>query len=378
MAHPRCAPLTIGPVRADGARLTADVDGVPVWFESPDGGLAPAPEAFASAFLVPALFGRARLVVADPLDSVWLGHAREISDLIRSWWRTPPLDLEAAQAPGRAASDGDRTALFFSAGVDSFHELLRGPLPVDHLVTLHGFDFPLDDTVRSASVESSVRAVASARGLASTTVRTNVRAHPRIAGARWEHAYGGVLGGIAHLLAPVRRVIVAASAPSDQEVPWGSHWRLDPLWSSATVEVVHGGRGIRRVDKLRAIAAEPVVRDHLRVCWQNRAPTGNCSRCAKCTLARLVLEDCGVLATSAVFEGPATLAATLDGVRKTPDRIREFDELSRSPRIAPEVVAAARRLVHRSRHRLRPDVRFRRAMLKWMITRLGPGGPGRS
>jgi len=215
--------------------------------------------------------------------------------------------------------------------------------------------------------------VAAARGARATVVATNVRTHPRITGIRWERAYGGVLGGVAQLLAPASpAVVIAASAPSDRETAWGSHWQLDPLWSSSAVQVVHGGRGLRRVDKLRAIAAEPIVQDHLRVCWQNRAPTGNCSTCAKCVLARAVLEDCGVLSASRVFEGPETLASRIDAVRKTPDRIPEFDELSRSPRLDPAVTAAAARLVRRSRHRLRPDVRLRRAVIRWVLERFGP------
>lgn len=375
MARSRPAPLTIGPVRTLGPRVSAEVDDIEVWFESHDRTLAPAPEAFASAFLIPALLEGARITVADPLDPMWLDHATEIGGLLGSWWRTAPPQLEApralAGAPPAAATPS--TALFFSAGVDSFHELLRGGHDVDHLVTLLGFDFPLDDGVRAAAVDASVRAVAAACGARTTTVATNVRTHPRIAGIRWERAYGGVLGGVAQLLAPASpRVVIAASAPSDRETPWGSHWQLDPLWSSSAALVVHGGRGLRRVDKLRAIAAEPIVQDHLRVCWQNRAPTGNCSTCAKCVLARLVLADCGVLAASRVFEGPETLARRIDGVRKTPDRIREFDELSRSPRLDPAVTAAATRLVRRSRHRQRPDVRLRRAMIRWVLKRFGP------
>ena len=77
------------------------------------------------------------------------------------------------------------------------------------------------------------------------------------------HALGArtaaCLGGVAHLLAGVvGRVRIAASPPGDRDIPWGLALAHR---SPVVVEPhrgAHAGRGIRRVDKLRAIADEPL------------------------------------------------------------------------------------------------------------------------
>jgi hypothetical protein len=174
------------------------------------------------------------------------------------------------------------------------------------------------------------------------------------------------------LLAPaVTRAIIASSRPADLDIPYGSHWSLDPLWSSSRTSILHQGQGRTRVEKLRAIAAEPLVREHLRVCWQNLAPAGNCSRCAKCLLAMLILEECGELEHSRAFEGRSELAARIDERPKNRDRYPTFDELSRSPNLDPRLAASVRALVKRSLHARRLDVRMRRAGVDWLIAKFG-------
>jgi len=352
------------------SRVTCDVEGVPIWFETGDAELAAAPEGFGSALMIPLLHHRARMRLPKAVSATWARNAGEAVALLNAWWRYPRLLPETpAQTPaGRAAAPS--TALFFSGGVDSFHILLHGAEPVDTLITLIGFDFRVDDQARVAAVEASVRAVAGATGKRSIVVRTNVREHPLVRSTPWERAHAAVMGGVAHLLAPtVGRVVMAASAPGDwHEMPYGSHWRLDPLWSSERTICVHEGRGSRRIDKLRGIAASPLIRDHLRVCWFNITPTGNCSRCAKCMLAMLVLESCGELEHSTVFEHRDALVRNLRARRRgTKDRFHSFAELAESPRLDPELAAEARRIVRLSLHARRPDVRARRALIGWWL-----------
>ena len=387
----RGATTFVGPIRREASgpawRVTADVDGAPLWFETSDLELTSAPEALASALLIPALHHRRRLRLSDPLDEVWRGNSLRLLAILRRWWGYPSWAPEspaaagiasaaAAGAPGAGpdagASDQAPTALFFSGGVDSFHRLLRGSTSVDWLVTLEGFDFPLDDRVRAEAVERSVRTIAAATGKRLALVRTNARAHPLIGDTPWERAHGGVLGGAAHLLGPAAtRVLISSSTPGDWDIPYGSHWSLDPLWSSSRTTILYQGSEGRRIDRLRAIAADPLVRGHLRVCWQNRAPVGNCSRCAKCLLAMLILEECGELAHSRVFEGRDELASRIDALSKTPDRYHSFEELGRSPNLNPALAASVKALVRRSRHAVRGDVKLRRRVVGWLFEKLG-------
>jgi hypothetical protein len=46
--------------------------------------------------------------------------------------------------------------------------------------------------------------------------------------------------------------------------------------------------------KVQAIAAEPMVQRHLRVCWQQVAMDGNCGRCFKCLATQVCFQLSGV------------------------------------------------------------------------------------
>lgn len=49
-------------------RVMAEVDGVPLWYESDDIQLSVSPEAFATALLVPGLHGGRRVILEAPRD----------------------------------------------------------------------------------------------------------------------------------------------------------------------------------------------------------------------------------------------------------------------------------------------------------------------
>ncbi|HUK62457.1 MAG TPA: hypothetical protein VLV15_03960, partial [Dongiaceae bacterium] len=325
MAGPRTIRITTPRAeRAGGAhRVSADVDGVTVWLESPDAPLDPAPEAFASAFLLPALTARARLVSDQPLDPVWLDGSRRLATIFRSWWRTPRI-VPAAPSPGDTAEDASiaqgppsppAQGLFFSGGVDSFHGLLCCDRRFECLVFVTGFDVPLGDHTRLSAALASVREVAAAAGSRLVTVRTNLRDHPLVQAAAWERANGGALAAVAHVLAGVvGGMAIGSSVAVGWKGGWGSHWETDPLYGSRRMRIGQLGTDLHRLDKVRRIAALELPRRHLRVCWENRTPTGNCSRCGKCVVTRLMLAESGVLDQYPVFEGTATLAAATDAL----------------------------------------------------------------
>lgn len=342
-------------------RVTADVDGRPVWFEADGLALEPAAEAWASAFLIPALHRRAMLDLEAPVDPVWLENVRGVEGLLREWWKLPEKPPSATVRPPERVHDGER-ALFFSGGVDSFYTLLRSGERVDRLLLLHGFDYALDDVARLEATERMLREVASARGIGWAVIRTDAREHPLFEGVEWERAHGGVLAAVAHLLGEnVGEVLISSSVNQENPMPWGSHWKLDPLWSSSRRRIVHVGQALRKEDKIREIAGEPLAHRHLRVCWENRSRWGNCSRCYKCLYARLVLAELGELERFEGFEGPDTLAAHLDALPRGKAKMRTFLALLESPRLPADVKCALMRLVERTKREQQPMVRLRRA-----------------
>jgi len=330
-------------------RVTAEVGGIPLWFESSDAELASSAEAFSSSLLIPALDRGEILTMEDEVSPVWLSNVRSLLPILSRWWSYPAIPPELRSGPlwGRDPAPG--TALCFSGGVDSFFTLLRSGLRIDLLVTVLGFDVPLNDVVRFRAIEASVKEVARETNVRPVFIRTNIREHPDVSAVSWERAHGGALAAIGHLLRDVAgQLLISSSYAYGYENPWGSHWMIDHLWSSDRLQVTHVGARHRREGKLRAIAGEALLNRHLRVCWENLEPTGNCSVCEKCVRTRLVLADCGELARYSVFRGGRSLIRDLDALPPLPREGETYRRLQESPNLSWRLRRAVRRLVARN------------------------------
>lgn len=293
-------------------RVTAVVDGEEVWFESADVPLAPAPEAMASAFYIPALLTGRVLAVDRPVCGLFAKNLRSVARTVSGWWGCPTHELAGAHHEAQARRQA-RTALCFSGGVDSFYSLLRHGQGTDVLVGLLGYDMKLEDADRIADFSRCVRAVAADAGKAAVIVATNLRQHHFFRRADWTRAHGGALAAVGHLLrGEVGTLQISASYPRFMDVPWGSRWDVDPHFSSASVGIAHVGDELRRSDKLIEIADDPLVRRHLRVCWENRGGQANCCRCEKCLRTMLQLAALGKLEQFTTFTDVGDMAAAIE------------------------------------------------------------------
>ena len=298
------------------SRITANVNGSLLWFESWDVVLHLVPEAFASAFLLPAACHQAQLIFDQPVSSTWLANASRILALTHQWWnysnQVPPLKTTHSEV---APSPINRTGLYFTGGVDSFYSLLCFNSPIHYLVFVQGYDVPINDKVRMAAIEQSLEQITTTLGIKKIVVRTNLRTHPAFRRVSWEQSHGGALVAIGYLLShQLGTMVISSSYPKTVVMPWGTHYELDPLWSSERLQFVHFGDDKWRVDKLAKIADEPLVQQHLRVCWENRSPTGNCSQCEKCIRNMLVLAQQGKLSAYPVFDQSLPLTKRLDSM----------------------------------------------------------------
>ncbi len=338
--------------RGGTSRVLARVDDVEVWFESEDLDLTPSPEALVSAFLIPSMAAGRRVVSEAPLAADFVDHLPAAMGLVHRWWRYPLLPpVVQSQGAVEPARDPSSVALCFSGGVDSFHSLLRGPRKPGLLVTVHGFDVQLTDTVRAGQVSDMTKAVAAATGASGAVIRTNLRRHPLFISARWSRDHGGALAAIGHLLPPsVGRLVISSSYPRALGRKWGSHWDLDPLWSGAGLVIDHFGEHLFRVEKLAAIGREPLVREHLRVCWRQPVALPNCSRCFKCVRTRILLSAVGALDGFELLEGNDTLAADIDAMPPIghAKALHQYRSALKG-QLPPDVAAALTRLMARSR-----------------------------
>ena len=271
-----------------------------LWFRVPHpaGPARPHGDAFLVALLLPAMAAHATLTIDAPVSASLLDNLEQAQRLLLDWNpRNPWARLHRVTIrPARieeAPAGADTTGLFFSGGVDSMYSLLHAERETGHridtLLFVQGFDVPLSAKALAASIETELRAAAAVAGRPLITIRTNLR-HATDRAVTWEMEHGAALAAVGHLLGHIAQRWVLSSADAYlSNAVYGTNRELDPLWSRKGLTLVTVGIGVDRATKLAALAGEPLARQHLLVCWQDRPTAANCGRCPKCVRTSLQL-----------------------------------------------------------------------------------------
>lgn len=335
-------------------RACATVDGEELFFESEDTRLAALPEVFATALLPIAATEGVRLIIDSALEPTWLRNVERVLRVWSSWWDSPAhssrvlVPLRASQPAGRQPAASE-VGLCFSLGVDSFYSLLRSGRPIDRFVVAEGYDVPLGDDERMHAVRAAVRDVAERTGVKVSVIRTNLREHRTGRRMDWERGHGGPLAALGHACsATIGELLISATKSYSANRPWGSHWETDPGWSSTRLAVSHIGAERSRTDKLVELLDEPLVQRHLRVCWENRAPAGNCGECEKCVRTMLILAVNGRLEDFQAFPDPGRLPARINALPEISPYLVPVYRAARDRARARRLRRAIDRLIQRS------------------------------
>lgn len=303
----------VGPVRTAGpdeegwSRVTAAIDGSDVSFAVRDVAPAPRIETFLTLAAPPALVAGVGLETDDPVDTVWAeGAGRALQVLARRLGVDAVTGMHGPRLDRRpAARTGARTGLWFTGGVDSFWSLLRGGHEPTDLVAVWGDDLALDDAFRVATPRAMLDDVAAHLGLDVVCVETEALHHPHAGRVDWELHPGVAVAAVAIVLSDhLDRLVVPPRDPPSSADQTGARAALDPLWSvPGAVEIVHPSSEQTRLERVVAIADEPLVHQHLRVCGEGAEPGTNCGRCERCVRTMVML----------------AIAGRLDAVRTLPD-----------------------------------------------------------
>lgn len=294
------------------SRVFADIDGSELWFESDDIDLQPSVEALATLWLIPSLLSKRNLEVTEPVCAKWLENAHRIIELLDYHWGAKPVEIFAKPVEKKAETR-TATGLFFTCGVDSFftfYEISSVKKP-DYLIHIESFDIPANEPNRSKATRERLEKVASAVGCRLITIRTNVKKHPTFTAHRIADTHAAILAAAGHLLTP--HIVSATIAPSwhkDHYQVFGSNWQLDPLWSSASLEIIHGNSKPLRMERVKAIVDQQLVQQSLHVCFE----THNCSRCEKCVRTMLDLYLTGQLPKFEVFDRSIPIWQAIDNL----------------------------------------------------------------
>lgn len=310
----RVEPADDGRVRLTGEVRYADSRSETYWFEVPlalKDDLSRSGNPWLAALLPLAAKLGEPLRIPLPVDRLLVRNVTELARIWRGWYpalHELSLDVRACDSVvARAAAMPELTAAFFSGGVDSFFTVLRndeaaaGRLPVDELIAVQGFDFPLD---RGDAFERHLRRLRRAGaelGKDVVPVRTNLR-ETRLRGCAWaELWHGAALASVGLALERrYRHVFIAASSVYEEVEPLGSHPLTDHLLSTSATQFVHDGAGATRIEKTTRVAASDVALRALHVCYREKE-SDNCGRCRKCSLTMATLSTLGVLDRAPTF-----------------------------------------------------------------------------
>jgi hypothetical protein len=259
--------------------------------------------------------------IADPVDPLLLEGVHENFRVWRVWypdWHHPKIVVPILPRSGSNASG--RIGSFFSGGADSFftalfHDTEPGYMPpIEELITIWGFDIPLNKPGEIEAARASLSAAAKKMGKAQIFCWTNIRG-TRVNTWDWNKcACGTSLAAVALCLEKrYWRVHSPGSwGPTTQELsPNGMHVLTDQNYSTQTLRFIYDGTSFSRAKKLGFLAQSPVAMEHLRICWEGLNAI-NCSMCSKCTRSMIALAAYGGLEKCKTF----------DSTKLTPDRIR--------------------------------------------------------
>ena len=300
-----------------------------------------------------------------PVDRLLVRNLTELARIWRGWYpdlHEVPLDVDVHDSPVlRPPSSPARTAAFFSGGVDSFYTVLRhqervpGRIPIDDLVSIQGFDFPL--RLSDAFHRHLHRLERAGRQLGKPVVwvATNLR-ESRLREAPWADLWHGpALASVGLALEKrYRHLMVAASSVYEETEPLGSHPLTDPLLSTGTTQVLHDGADATRTEKTVRVAQSDLALNALHVCYRE-PESENCGRCRKCTLTMVTLAALGALDRCPTFPqsldleriGRVYLASAMQ--RRGARRLRSLAEKHRREDLARAIDHAVRASAVRAR-----------------------------
>lgn len=299
----------------DGQRLSADIDGMELWWLFPDNiAVDRRAEPFLGVALLRAM-SRHEDIEVDPAAPISEDYRKSFDAVQRAFKQWNPgfriADVDATLAERAPLNEG--VLCSFSSGVDSLHSFINHQARITHLLTLGGVDYVTGPRTDFAEVHAKTTSFAAENGKTPVVVDTNVREVCDAYGIRWNYAHGAILCSLAVSLGFPRYIIPGTYNYRDLK-PWGSHPLIDPLWSTRTTEVVHDAIDALRTDKTANIARYPAMLRHLQVCKHSQVR--NCGTCPKCVRTALTLYVLGVKDTPVPCPDP---------VRHIPDFVMNHD-----------------------------------------------------
>jgi hypothetical protein len=274
---------------------------------------------FAAALLLPSMKQGEDLVIEGSISAQLHQGMHAIMQEVLKWdigLQPIKIEVDALIAdPPRP----QRSASFFSGGVDSFYTYLKhkaDPVEKDRIgsfILVNGFDINRRNTELWDRTHQNIKSIAEADNVELIVVRSNIQGlvEPILL---WDYTHGGCLAAVGLFLrGGFHQIYIPSTHSAAEQIPWGSNLALDGHWSTEGTTFIHDGTEATRIEKvISQIARSPLALKHLRVCFANEKRAYNCGKCDKCLRTMINLYVAGVLEESSTFPhhiDPALVAA---------------------------------------------------------------------
>lgn len=263
---------------------------------------------FAAALLLPSMKQGEDLIIEGSISAQLYTGMHAIMQEVLKWdIGLRPIKIEAdtlvVDPPGP-----QKSASFFSGGVDSFYTYLKhkaAPAEADRIssfILINGFDINRRNTRLWNRALKNIKSIAEADKVELEVVRSNIQGlvEPILL---WDFTHGGCLAAVGLFLrGAFHQIYIPSTHSVAEQIPWGSNLALDGHWSTESTTFIHDGTEATRLEKvISQIARSPLALEHLRVCFANEKGAYNCGRCDKCLRTMINLYVAGVLEKAGTF-----------------------------------------------------------------------------
>jgi hypothetical protein len=263
---------------------------------------------FAAALLLPSMKQGEDLIIEGSISEQLYKGMHAVMHEVLNWnIGLKPIKVKADTLVAGTLQP-NRTASFFSGGVDSFYTYLKhkaDPVQgdrVDSFILVNGFDIEPRNAPLWESTLKNISSIAAAENIELVVVQTNIQGlvEPVLS---WDYLHGGCLAAVGLFLrGAFRQIYIPSSFSVEEQAPWGSCLALDRHWSTESTTFVHDGVEATRINKvIWQIAQSPLALEHLRVCFENVRGSYNCGQCDKCLRTMINLYVAGALERSKTF-----------------------------------------------------------------------------
>lgn len=270
----------------DHAILRADCAGFDLWYKFP-APLQPrlSADPFIAACLLICMAKNQDLQLEDSAtySPTLLRNLEQLQDIFAYWQDYLGHNMYHIKIKGGTAEEEpfpcNNKVSFFSGGVDGYHTYQQNQQDIDYLLFAKGIDMQLSSDELYQQAFACNQQYLEKHHKLLYPIETNVRFLGYHNQLKWGVCFGGGLSSIALALG-VKKCFIAAGLTYQNNVPEGSNYITDHLWSNHHTQIVHHGAEVRRIDKLKQLTQDQDFLKILRVCWHDHGY--NCGECEKC------------------------------------------------------------------------------------------------